>query len=106
MNEYHMVQVHSSAPGKIILLGEHFVVYKNPAILAAINRRITVHLKPNGTHFTRIKAGLMELVVSASKRQLSKRRTHSNSFLYPVLSCIANIQYQMNDFSGLDVIIE
>ncbi|MGB8153220.1 MAG: mevalonate kinase [Nitrososphaeraceae archaeon] len=101
-----MVQVHSSAPGKIILLGEHFVVYKNPAILAAINRRIAVHLKPNGTQFTRVKAGRMELVVSTSKRQLSKRRTNSNSFLYPVLSCITNIQDQMSDFSGLDVIIE
>ena len=106
MNEYRMVQVHSSAPGKIILLGEHFVVYKNPAILAAINRRIAVHLKPNGTQFTRVKAGRMELVVSTSKRQLSKRRTNSNSFLYPVLSCITNIQDQMSDFSGLDVIIE
>ena len=106
MTEYRMGQVHSSAPGKIILLGEHFVVYKNPAILAAINRRITVHLKPNGDNFIRIKAGLTEHVVSASKRQLSKRRTNSDSFLYPVLSCINDIQYQMSDFSGLDVIIE
>jgi len=106
MNEYRTVQFHSSAPGKIILLGEHFVVYRNPAILAAINRRISVHLKPNGTHFTRIKSGRMELVVSASKGQFLKRMTISNSFLYPVLSCIANIQYQMSDFSGLDVIIE
>jgi len=32
----------ASAPAKIILFGEHFVVYGNPAILASINRRITV----------------------------------------------------------------
>lgn len=35
----------ASAPAKIILFGEHFVVYGNPAILASINRRITVEVK-------------------------------------------------------------
>lgn len=32
----------ASAPAKIIIFGEHFVVYGNPAILASISRRITV----------------------------------------------------------------
>jgi len=32
----------ASAPGKIILLGEHFVVYGSKAILAAIDKRVTV----------------------------------------------------------------
>jgi len=31
-----------SAPGKIILFGEHFVVHGTPAILAAIDKRVTV----------------------------------------------------------------
>lgn len=35
-----------SAPGKIHLMGEHAVVYGKPALLAAIDRRCTVHLSP------------------------------------------------------------
>jgi len=40
-----MIQVKASAPAKIILFGEHFVVYGNPAILAAIDKRISVHAR-------------------------------------------------------------
>lgn len=40
-----MTKGRASAPAKIILFGEHFVVYGNPAILATIDRRITVTAK-------------------------------------------------------------
>jgi len=35
----------ASAPGKVILLGEHFVVHGEPAIVLAIDRRVTVTVK-------------------------------------------------------------
>jgi len=37
-----MKKVTVSAPGKVILLGEHAVVYGKPAIISAINMRLTV----------------------------------------------------------------
>lgn len=42
----------ASAPGKVILLGEHFVVYGIEAVLCAIDRRITVETRTVGSGIT------------------------------------------------------
>ncbi len=44
MKHSHKNNTSASAPGKIILFGEHFVVYEKPAILASLNRRIYVEV--------------------------------------------------------------
>lgn len=50
-------EVRVSAPGKIILTGEHAVVYGYPAILAAIDRRLVIEGRKTGrqTEITEIK---------------------------------------------------
>ncbi|MFO7791731.1 MAG: mevalonate kinase [Candidatus Saliniplasma sp.] len=44
--------VKCSAPGKVILFGEHAVVYGEPAISLAIDKRITCEVKKNGEETT------------------------------------------------------
>ena len=48
----------ASAPAKIILFGEHFVVYGNYAILASINKRVNVTVNLNKTQTINIKSDL------------------------------------------------
>ena len=46
----------SSAPGKVYLFGEHAVVYGEPAIPIAIERRATVAVEPRGDDRIRLRA--------------------------------------------------
>ena len=59
----------ASAPGKVILFGEHFVVYGIKAILCSINKRVTV---------TAESAGSVK-VVRCWKEQYQKR-AHTGAF--------------------------
>jgi len=58
----------ASAPGKIILFGEHFVVHGTKAILAAINKRVTVTsaFTDNNTIKVNSELGTLEVPISSS----------------------------------------
>ena len=58
----------ASAPGKIILFGEHFVVHGTPAILAAIDKRVTVasSFTDNNTIKVNSELGTLEVPISSS----------------------------------------
>lgn len=51
-----------SVPGKIYLMGEHAVVYGKPAILAAINRRLTVTVEEGKNTATGYVADIIAIV--------------------------------------------
>jgi len=61
----------ASAPGKIILFGEHFVVHGTPAILAAIDKRVTVTstFTENKTLKINSQLGTLEVPISSSHEE-------------------------------------
>lgn len=44
-----MSSITASAPGKLLLFGDHAVVYGRPCIVTAVNQRLKVTVKKNGT---------------------------------------------------------
>ena len=62
----------ASAPGKIILFGEHFVVHGTKAILAAIDKRVTVTstFTENKTIKVNSQLGTIEVPISSSHEEV------------------------------------
>ena len=103
----HSNKVVSSAPAKIILFGEHFVVYKNPAIAAAINKRIQVHAQVNNKLRINIKSGENSLSLPiTSNDDTVAIGDISLSFLYPIFKCVKHVlseKTKLNAGINLDI---
>ena len=71
----------ASAPGKIILLGEHFVVYGSKAILAAIDKRVTVtsSLTEDKTIKIKSRLGTLEVPIYVSHQEV---KSEFRPFIY------------------------
>ena len=89
----------ASAPGKVILFGEHFVVYGVKAILCAINKRVTVTAEKIKEEKISIKSDIGDLELELNK-PISKINSPLKPFYY-----LANKMIQ-NQSTGIEIKIE
>jgi len=91
----------ASAPAKIILFGEHFVVHGTKAILAAIDKRVTVTttFTENKTIKVNSELGTIEVPISSSYEEA---KSEFRPFIF-----LANKMINSNqNVSGLEVTID
>jgi len=90
----------ASAPGKIILFGEHFVIHGTPAILAAIDKRVTVTSTFTENKILKINSqlGTLEVPISSSHE---KAKSEFKPFIYLANKMINSHQ----DVNGLEITI-
>jgi len=91
----------ASAPAKIILFGEHFVVHGTDAILAAIDKRVTVTttFTENKTIKVNSELGTLEVPISSSYEEA---KSEFRPFIF-----LANKMINSNqNISGLEVTID
>ena len=91
----------ASAPGKIILFGEHFVVHGTKAILAAIDKRVTVtsSFTENKTIKVYSQLGTIEVPISSSHEGV---KSEFRPFVYLANKIINSEQ----NASGLEITID
>jgi len=91
----------ASAPAKIILFGEHFVVHGTKAILAAIDKRVTVtsSFTENKTIKVNSQLGTIEVPISSSHEEV---KSEFRPFVYLANKIINSEQ----NASGLEITID
>ena len=91
----------ASAPGKIILFGEHFVVHGTKAILAAIDKRVTITstFTENKTIKVDSQLGTIEVPISSSHEEV---KNEFRPFVYLANKIINSDQ----NVSGLEITID
>ena len=79
----------ASAPGKVILFGEHFVVYGVKAILCSINKRVTVTAEKTSERKISINSKIGKLVLEPNK-SISEIDSPLKPFYYLASKAIKN----------------
>lgn len=90
----------ASAPAKIILFGEHFIVYGGKAILCSIDKRITVESELT-------KTGQIEIESSLGKLKISKSDLYKNadSVFRPIIYIAQRMLEKFHSESGIKIVV-
>lgn len=104
-----MSQARASAPAKIILFGEHFVVYDKPAVVLAIEKRAYVTTKTRPDEKIIIESRGMKISGAFSKDgayQPIKGGFEAASKLKPIYIVAKKILFDANENVGLEITID
>ena len=98
----------ASAPAKIILFGEHFVIYNQPAILASINKRIKIDSrivleKKNTIRIETNDFGKKTYPLSILK---NTNQDNYNDFFYPIIYILKKILQDFERTNGIEIKIQ
>lgn len=96
----------ASAPAKVILFGEHFVVYDKPAILASIDKRIYVDVIARNDDKVTVRSN-MGFAGAFRKDDLEKMKEKKfSSLVQPVLAAANDAMQEFDRSRGLDIKIK
>lgn len=94
----------ASAPAKVILFGEHFVVYGTPALLAAINRRTTAKARKRDDGKIVIKSDIgASAEYARTGFRLLKGDKKAKEILDPIYDAIIRAHGKQPESNGLQV---
>ncbi|HEX5359008.1 MAG TPA: mevalonate kinase [Candidatus Nitrosotalea sp.] len=94
----------ASAPGKIILFGEHFVVYGMKAVLCSIDKRITATSQFIDEKVIRIRSSLGESEISIDS--LNNLEKVQQKFMKPFFHIAQKAVKENSSKSGMEIVLE
>ncbi len=94
----------ASAPGKVILFGEHFVVYGTKAILCAIDKRVIATSQFLDESKIRVKSKLGDVEIDL--RKLPNLDSLSIRFMRPFLHIAKEALEEFNESRGIEITLE
>ena len=100
-----MLGTTASAPAKIILFGEHFVVYNQPVILASINKRLKIECKIEVESNKAINLETNNFGKRIYPLSIIKNSNQDivNDFFYPIIYILRKMVYHNTEHYGITI---